>query len=1017
MLLTAFCVQAKAQGTHVFWRKDVNHLYYDGSRYISTVIGTKNGLPSSQILCLYQQQSGPVWIGTSIGVSRFDGFDFENFLAAGDRQLGKVYAVKEDLRNGVIWVMSESGLFFYKEGKLLPTLLREGNLSVNDICFDGNGGGWLATAIGPAYLDQAALKALLQQDKISLAAKVLPAWRRLSPAKIVKKIALDAGGSLWFSTRHVLYRSNHKGLAAIWETSLKSDDISSIICHNRDTVFFTAVRSGLFAHENGALKKIPFSNTISANLQQLKDSIYYLNLYGVYSFTASNHQLRHISTIPEELNLWLSCLMVDREQNLWIGMHDCLIFQKERKFYEYKNSDAATGIELFSLYRRRDGSLLMGANRGRILEKRNNDLMQPGPQRSVAARAEVRAILEDRRGWMWYATGFEGIKLVRGNGRMETITEKEGLGTSSNSFLLEDSRGNIWTGGDGAVTKIAVDSVSEKLAFTVFSKLYAGDNYNTFLNAVEGPDGAIWLGGEKGLFVIRNGVLQEIGLSGYTPHPLNISDVRKSGGNEMWITTQGDGIWRFALKADGSLQLKGKFTEKDGLHSNIYLNLVADHNNNIWAASYSGITRIKYISDNEPYIANYSQPDGYFSGGYQAIKLFQASNDTIWAATSTGLLRFNPADFPDAYATPGIVLRNVKLSGTSRKPPGNGPLVLPYDQRSVTFEFSGIYFSHPEALKYAYRLSGAGSGWTDIGNKRSLSFQNLSPGTYQLEIRSYLGSHAVSEALVYPFTITPPFWQTWWFILYCSLAVVLMLIFWIKKREAAIRKKAAEKAFVQQQLIELEIKAQRAQMNPHFIFNSLNAISSLIASRQNEKGLQYLFRFSKLLRMVVDENETSFISLKDELELLNLYLQLEALRFVDSFSYSIRADNMLNAEQVMLPSFLIHPLVENAVWHGLLHKEGKRELCIEFRRNASRQLLCIVQDNGIGITAARKIKAERMNRASRKEKGLQLIRERLVALQGKTLLPASLHIEEIKGADQEVRGTKVTIELPVIYET
>ncbi len=222
--------------------------------------------------------------------------------------------------------------------------------------------------------------------------------------------------------------------------------------------------------------------------------------------------------------------------------------------------------------------------------------------------------------------------------------------------------------------------------------------------------------------------------------------------------------------------------------------------------------------------------------------------------------------------------------------------------------------------------------------------------------------------LVYSFTIRPPFWKTWWFILYCLAAVAFILIFWMKKREAAIGKKAAEKALVQQQLIELEIKAQRAQMNPHFIFNSLNAISSLIASRQNEKGLQYLSRFSKLLRMVVDENETSFISLKDELELLRLYLQLEALRFVDSFTYNIQADSMLNTDQVMLPSFLIHPLVENAVWHGLLHKEGERKLLIEFRRDSSRQLLCIVQDNGIGITAAKKIKAERLNGASRKEK-------------------------------------------------
>ncbi len=249
-------------------------------------------------------------------------------------------------------------------------------------------------------------------------------------------------------------------------------------------------------------------------------------------------------------------------------------------------------------------------------------------------------MLEDSRGWMWYATGFEGIRLMRGNGHMENITERDGLGTNSNSFLLEDANGNIWTGGDGAVTKIRIGRPGEKLSFKTFSRSYTGDNFNTFLNAVKGPDGAIWLGGEKGLFVIRGDTLREYGLSSHTPHPLNISDIRKGSGNDVWITTQGDGIWQFNLDDNGTLSLKRIFTEKDGLHSNIYLNLVAGYDGNIWAASYSGITGISFIKDNEPFIANYGQPNGYFSKGYQAIKLLQASRDTIWVATSTGLLCF-----------------------------------------------------------------------------------------------------------------------------------------------------------------------------------------------------------------------------------------------------------------------------------------------------------------------------------------------------------------------------------------
>ena len=230
------------------------------------------------------------------------------------------------------------------------------------------------------------------------------------------------------------------------------------------------------------------------------------------------------------------------------------------------------------------------------------------------------------------------------------------------------------------------------------------------------------------------------------------------------------------------------------------------------------------------------------------------------------------------------------------------------------------------------------------------------------------------------------------------------------------REKEIEVLQLNKDLSDWRVAALRAQMNPHFIFNSLNSISQLVASKQNEEGLQYLSKFSKLLRMVLDESEKSFISIKDEIKMLDLYLQLETLRFGNSFSYTIHADDTLDEEETLLPSFLIHPIIENAIWHGLLHKEGERRLIIRFIKKDKDKLICIVKDNGIGIEAATLKKRQQLNGEKQESKGLKMVKERLGLLEDQNHSSTSFKMEDMKDDNGYVSGTKCTLELPVIYE-
>lgn len=220
------------------------------------------------------------------------------------------------------------------------------------------------------------------------------------------------------------------------------------------------------------------------------------------------------------------------------------------------------------------------------------------------------------------------------------------------------------------------------------------------------------------------------------------------------------------------------------------------------------------------------------------------------------------------------------------------------------------------------------------------------------------------------------------------------------------------------ELMELNVKMAeskflnlRLQMNPHFLFNSLSSIQHLIVSQQATKAYKYLTVFSNFLRSLLNYADKNFIPLDAELKILQMYIELESLRFDQSFSYELKADESLSNDEVLVPSLMVQPFAENAIWHGLLHKEGDKKLSIRFSNNAEEYLTCIIEDNGIGRQKAESIQKGKITSMVHESKGIGIIRERLELLQQKTGKPASLKIEDIY-SNNEATGTKVIITIP-----
>jgi LytS/YehU family sensor histidine kinase len=217
-------------------------------------------------------------------------------------------------------------------------------------------------------------------------------------------------------------------------------------------------------------------------------------------------------------------------------------------------------------------------------------------------------------------------------------------------------------------------------------------------------------------------------------------------------------------------------------------------------------------------------------------------------------------------------------------------------------------------------------------------------------------------------------------------------------------------------LAESQLMALRAQMNPHFVFNCLNSIQECIVTQKYGDASLYLNKFSKLFRSVLNNSGKVMISLADEIEVLELYLSLEHMRFEKSFDYRIEVEEDMEVEEILVPSMLLQPYVENALWHGLMHKERDRMLFIQFKKLNEDVFQCVVDDNGIGREKALQLKEQQNNTRRHVSKGMTITKERveLLQLQGQH---ASLQIIDKYNQDGDPTGTKVIVELSTFLKS
>ena len=334
---------------------------------------------------------------------------------------------------------------------------------------------------------------------------------------------------------------------------------------------------------------------------------------------------------------------------------------------------------------------------------------------------------------------------------------------------------------------------------------------------------------------------------------------------------------------------------------------------------------------------------------------------------------------------------------------------LPHDKNFVSLTFSSTEFKQPEGLEYRYRLDGIDKSWVYVGaSNRTISYNDLAPGnyTFHAEVKNNNGSWS-DDGVSLSMDIIPAWWQTVLFKILAIVALGATIYLFVRWRIKSIKQQEQLKSKYQKELLELEAKALRAQMNPHFIFNCMNSIKSLIQKNEHEKAVNYLTTFSKLIRTIFQNSDKREISLYDEVETCRLYTELESMRFKNKFSYIFNIDEALDLKSIKVPALIIQPFIENAIWHGIMPKENGGSVTVTVDR-IDHTIRCIIDDNGIGREISKQNKFL-IESSSHESKGERLTQARLDLDNLLNERNASVEINDKKDENDKPDGTYIIL--------
>lgn len=469
--------------------------------------------------------------------------------------------------------------------------------------------------------------------------------------------------------------------------------------------------------------------------------------------------------------------------------------------------------------------------------------------------------------------------------------------------------------------------------------------------------------------------------------------------NGLWVATSDSGL--VEIKNNG--RIGRTLSEKDGLSSNICRSLVID-GDELWVGTNRGISKVNLAAPNAP-IIKYNSFNLLPNHG---ISVLHKQGNEILVGSSSGLTIFQELQIASNSFCSVFIDR---IEGSGRVWKKDAKVALPYQNNGINIDFTGISMKSAGEIMFYYQIEGLESKWS-VTTSNLISIASLPPGKFDFKLYAVNKFGVKSSVIGFTIEVATPYWRTYWFY---GLAFILLLGFLyalIKFRNNRILNRIVEKNKIEKQLASLEQKALQAQMNPHFIFNSLNSIQQFILENKVEDANKFLSIFASLIRETLDNSSFSRISLNREIGYITKYLELERLRFGNIFNYTITTNGLEMDNNIELPVMLLQPYVENAVRHGMRYKKDREGLIqIDFFHENSK-VICRIRDNGPGRLQSEMMKSKQ--HILYMSKGMDLTQRRVEILNMVQDDKVSILVRDVVNERGIVSGTEVEITIMLL---
>jgi len=993
--------------------------------YAITRFETSTGLPHNHVKTIAQDQNGFIWIGTWDGLSRYDGHEFRNYYHKPDDSTSIPYFTIDRVlvdRHNDIWV---SGYPYAtaQYNRATDNFIRLSDENTSHLLLDIHGDIWIQT---PSHIKKwnHDTRTFTYYD---LSFSGQPADIALGNLFITE---MDHNGRFW------MYFSNPSGQWSVYR--------SKVFAHDKiEMQYFGGVLNAWLQPE--------YSGNIHRfiTLESTQGTTWLLTGYGILRFDSLSRQFntwRHdfppaelqgidpgyaqrfrqglMFFNPSRLQLpsvgdlkvtFVSASLVDRQGNLWLGYYDendmaaglARLAPTPSWFRHFLTPEALGGIQeaFFPVLVDKSGTLwATSRNSNRIYRVDKEGTIhkdQPLDPTLWIRNVHARSLLEDETGiWIGYSDHY----LVRhhfATGQYELVLNT--AGEQVQDERLPSGFVHLAREGDHLVIFSYLAIYRYHIPTGTLTQLTRPE-YTKAIYSMQKDDDRGWIVGyAKGTVrqYDNDFNLQSEYVIGSAL--FNVESVCRGDSNTIWAAMLGEGVAQIDTRTGKSELL----TTADGLTNNTAYSIVRDQMGNLWISTNQGISRYNPVTRQ---FRQFGPNDGLHIREFNSEGSFLSPDGKVYFAGMGGVVGFSPDSIAlsrNLLPRSPLVITELSVSGIPRhfaKPVYEADtLILQKGDDNFSLGFASLDFRNAPKIRYRYQLAGEQAVFTETDYRnRFVSYANLDPGQYAFELQATDNEgNWVSERRVMV-VIPPLYYQTAWFrwlVIVAALSLVTLLVYtYIRQMQLRFREKQGQ----------LRLESLRGQMNPHFIFNTLNSINYFISQNDRLSANRYIADFSRLMRTILGNMSVDYIPFLGEHESLRDYLQLEHLRFSDKFDYAIEVQEGLTDESLHVFPGMVQPFVENAIWHGVRGLEGRKGMVrVRFYREGA-ELKCAVTDDGIG----RKLSQERKsNLHVHNSRGIRIVQERLDIINSLRQTSYRIAIGDLF-PDREEAGTIVTIDIP-----